>query len=148
MNDYAFGNRMLELRKKLNLSQAELAEMIGVTNKAVSKWETGKSKPTTNVIRKLAALFNIDVNDLLSLKDEEREMNISKIVITGGPCAGKSTAMSWVQNAFTQMGYTVLFVPETATELITGGVAPWTCGTNAEYQKCQLKLQIEKENIF
>lgn len=75
-------------------------------------------------------------------------MKISKIVITGGPCAGKSTAMSWIQNAFTQMGYIVLFVPETATELITGGVAPWTCGTNAEYQKCQMKLQIEKENIF
>lgn len=75
-------------------------------------------------------------------------MEISKIVITGGPCAGKSTAMSWVQNAFTQRGYTVLFVPETATELITGGVAPWTCGTNVDYQKCQLKLQIEKERIF
>lgn len=75
-------------------------------------------------------------------------MEITKIVITGGPCAGKTTAMSWVQNAFTQMGYTVLFVPETATELITGGVAPWTCGTNAEYQKCQLKLQLEKEKIF
>ncbi len=71
-----------------------------------------------------------------------------KIVITGGPCAGKSTAMSWIQNAFTQMGYTVLFVPETATELITGGVAPWTCGTNNDYQKCQMKLQIAKENIF
>ena len=75
-------------------------------------------------------------------------MKISKIVITGGPCAGKSTAMSWVQNAFTQMGYTVLFVPETATELITGGVAPWTCESNVEYQKCQMKLQIEKEKIF
>jgi len=75
-------------------------------------------------------------------------MEITKIVITGGPCAGKSTAMSWVQTEFTQMGYTVLFVPETATELITGGVAPWTCGTNAEYQKCQLMLQIEKEKIF
>lgn len=75
-------------------------------------------------------------------------MKISKIVITGGPCAGKSTAMSWVQNAFTQMGYTVLFVPETATELITGGVAPWTCKSNVEYQKCQMKLQIEKEKIF
>ena len=75
-------------------------------------------------------------------------MEISKIVITGGPCAGKSTAMSWVQNAFTQLGYTVLFVPETATELITGGVAPWTCGTNADYQMCQLKLQIEKEKVF
>ena len=75
-------------------------------------------------------------------------MELTKIVITGGPCAGKSTAMSRVQNAFTQMGYTVLFVPETATELITGGVAPWTCGTRAEYQKCQFKLQIEKEKIF
>lgn len=75
-------------------------------------------------------------------------MEITKIVITGGPCAGKSTAMSWVQEAFTQMGYTVLFVPETATELITGGVAPWTCGTNGEYQKCQLRLQLDKEKVF
>ena len=75
-------------------------------------------------------------------------MTITKIVITGGPCAGKSTAMSWVQNAFIEKGYTVLFVPETATELITGGVAPWTCGTNADYQTCQLMLQQEKERIF
>lgn len=75
-------------------------------------------------------------------------MEITKIVITGGPCAGKTTAMSRIQSAFCQLGYTVLFVPETATELISGGVAPWTCGTNAKYQECQLKLQIEKEKIF
>lgn len=75
-------------------------------------------------------------------------MEITKIVITGGPCAGKSTAMSWIQNAFTQKGYRVLFVPETATELITGGVAPWTCGTNLEYQKCQMRLQMVKEQLF
>lgn len=73
---------------------------------------------------------------------------ISKIVITGGPCAGKSTAMSWVRNAFTQRGYCVLIVPETATELITGGVAPWTCGTNTDYQKCQVELQLTKERLF
>lgn len=75
-------------------------------------------------------------------------MEKTKIVITGGPCGGKSTAMSWIQNAFTQMGYTVLFVPETATELISGGVAPWTCGTNVDYQMCQMRLQLEKEKIF
>lgn len=75
-------------------------------------------------------------------------MEITKIVITGGPCAGKSTAMSRIQEEFEQMNYTVLFVPETATELITGGVAPWTCGTNAQYQTLQLKLQLEKEKIF
>lgn len=148
MNDYKFGNYILELRRKSGLSQSELADRIGVTNKAVSKWETGKSKPTTDTLRKLAAIFHVPIEQLLSLKDKERKMKVSKIVITGGPCAGKTTAMSWIQNAFTQKGYAVLFVPETATELITGGVAPWTCGSNIEYQQCQLKLQMEKEKIF
>ena len=75
-------------------------------------------------------------------------MRITKIVITGGPCGGKSTAMSWIQNAFSEKGYGVLFIPETATELISGGAAPWTCGSNLEFQKCQMELQMEKERIF
>lgn len=75
-------------------------------------------------------------------------MNISKIVITGGPCAGKTTAMSWIQNAFTERGYKVIFVPETATELIKGGVTPWECASNLKYQVCQMQLQMEKERIF
>lgn len=73
---------------------------------------------------------------------------ITKIVITGGPCAGKSTAMSRIQSYFSELGYRVLFVSETATELITGGVAPWTCETNTDYQRCQMMLQLEKERIF
>ena len=73
---------------------------------------------------------------------------LTKIVITGGPCAGKSTAMSWIQNHFSEKGWTVLFVPETATEFISGGVAPWTCRTNAEYQVVQMTLQREKERLF
>ena len=75
-------------------------------------------------------------------------MKITKIVITGGPCAGKTTALSWIQNDFLKKGYKVLFVPETATELITGGVAPWTCGSNLDFQKCQVALQKEKEKIY
>ncbi len=75
-------------------------------------------------------------------------MSITKIVVTGGPSAGKTTGLSWIQNEFTKLGYKVLFVPETATELITGGVAPWTCGTNLDYQRCQMRLQLEKEKVF
>ena len=75
-------------------------------------------------------------------------MEITKIVITGGPCGGKSTALSRIETNFEQMGYKVLFVPETATELITGGVAPWTCGSNKDYQNAQFKLQMEKEKVF
>ena len=148
MNDYEFGNFLYRQRTGCGLTQAELARQLGVSNKAVSKWETGKSKPTTNTLRKMAALFGLTIDTLLEIREGEKKMQISKIVITGGPCAGKTTAMSWIQSNFTKMGYRVLFVPETATELITGGVAPWTCGSNADYQKCQMKLQLEKEKIF
>ncbi len=148
MNDYSFGNEMYQRRKRTGDSQNELGRKLGVTGKAVSKWETGAAKPTTDTLRKLAALWEVPVDELLRIREGRKKMSISKIVITGGPCAGKTTGMSWIQNAFTERGYTVLFVPETATELITGGVAPWTCSSNGEYQKCQLKLQIEKEKIF
>ena len=50
-------------------------------------------------------------------------MEITKIVITGGPCAGKTTAQSWIQNAFSMKGYTVLFIPETCTEQVYEDVA-------------------------
>lgn len=148
MNDYGFGNYIFTLRSRAGLSQSELAAKVGVTNRAVSKWETGVSKPSTETLRKLAALFHVSIDELMKIREGENTVDITKIVITGGPCAGKSTAMSWIQNAFTQMGYTVLFIPETATELITGGVAPWTCGSNGEYQKCQLRLQLDKERVF
>lgn len=75
-------------------------------------------------------------------------MEIKKIAVTGGPCAGKSTAMARIKEELEGAGYTVLLVHETATELITGGVAPWTCGTSGEYQKYQMLLQIEKEQVF
>ena len=75
-------------------------------------------------------------------------MKIIKIVITGGPCAGKTTAMSWIQNAFTKEGYTVLFVSETATELSSGG-APWKyTKNNREYQLQVTKLMLAKEQAF
>ena len=57
-------------------------------------------------------------------------------------------AMDVIRREFTALGYTVLFVPETATELIMGGVAPWTCGSVREYQWLLLQLQMKKEEIF
>lgn len=148
MNDYEFGSLIFKLRTEARLSQAQLAEMLGVSDKAVSKWENGKAKPPTDTLKKLSGIFNISIEDLLNAKCAEKMPDISKIVITCGPSAGKSTAMSWIQNAFSKRGYAVLFVPETATELITGGIAPWTCGTNEDYQKCQMRLQLEKERVF
>ena len=78
----------------------------------------------------------------------EKKQEITKIVITGGPCAGKTTAMSWIQNAFTRKGYMVLFVDETATELIGGG-APWKfTKCNRDYQFRLTELMLAKEKAF
>lgn len=51
MNDFRFGKYIYGLQTKAKLSQAELANKLIVTNKAVSKWETGKAKPTTYAIK-------------------------------------------------------------------------------------------------
>lgn len=148
MNDYRFGNFIYEKRKLSGLSQDQVARLLGVTDKAVSKWENGKAKPGTESLKKLAQLYQVSIEELLQMREEKKAVSISKIVITGGPSAGKTTGLSWIQNAFTKLGYSVLFVPETATELISNGVAPWTCGSNLEYQKCQMRLQLEKECVF
>ncbi len=73
---------------------------------------------------------------------------ITKIVITGGPCGGKTTALERIRTHFSHLGYTVVFIPETATELILGGIAPQTTNTNQDFQHCLLMLQCEKEKYF
>ena len=65
MNTIDFGNKLFELRKSKNMSQTQLGEMLGVSNKAVSKWETGNALPKTEIICNLAEIFDISVEDLL-----------------------------------------------------------------------------------
>ena len=148
MNDYSFGNRLLQLRKESGLTQRQAAASLKVTDKAVSKWETGRAKPALGIVRNLANLYHVSVDELLKLLEERQEPKITKIVLTGGPCAGKTTAMSWIQNAFTKDGYTVLFVPETATELISGGVRPGDCRSGLDFQAGLMRLQLAKEKVF
>ena len=82
------------------------------------------------------------------MADAPHRQTITRIVITGGPCAGKTTAMSWIQNAFTEKGYLVLFVDETATQLSSGG-APWRLTrNNREYQYRVTQLMLAKEEVF
>ncbi len=75
-------------------------------------------------------------------------MSIKKIVVTGGPCAGKTTALNLIAETFEQLGYRVIFIPETATELISSGIAPWTCCSPFAYQVYQVRLQLAKEKIY
>lgn len=72
---------------------------------------------------------------------------IKKIAITGGPCGGKSTALSAIKVEFENLGYKVIIIGETATEMLSSGVKIEECG-QMEFQKNLLLLQLEKEKRY
>lgn len=66
MNQYVTGAVIKELREKKQLTQAELAAQLHVSDKTISKWENGKGYPDISLLEPLAAVFGISVAELLS----------------------------------------------------------------------------------
>lgn len=66
MDQVRVGRFIAEKRKEQGLTQAQLAEALGITDRAVSKWETGKSLPDASIMLELCGLLKITVNDLLN----------------------------------------------------------------------------------
>ncbi len=65
MDQIKIGRFIAERRRQANLTQAQLAEKLNITDRAVSKWETGKSMPDSSIMLKLCEILHITVNDLL-----------------------------------------------------------------------------------
>jgi len=65
MNPNKIGKFILQLRKENNLTQAEFADMFGVTYQAVSKWENGKNIPDLLILKEICNKFNVDLNEVL-----------------------------------------------------------------------------------
>lgn len=84
----------------------------------------------------------------ITLLDDGREQHCAKLVLTGGPCGGKSTAIHLIRDAYTKRGFKVILVAETATELINGGIINTICNRKENYQMNQMKLQLAKEAAF
>ncbi|HIV34051.1 MAG TPA: helix-turn-helix domain-containing protein [Candidatus Blautia intestinigallinarum] len=84
MKKQTFGSMIAEFRKKKGMTQVELAEKMGVTDKAVSKWERDLSFPDVNTIPRLAEIFNVTVDELMQVKTDTKESrtteNISDII--------------------------------------------------------------------
>ncbi len=66
LNDYNFGNFVCFLREKKGLTQAEVANALGVTPAAVSKWETGASKPRVEILFELAKILEARPEELMA----------------------------------------------------------------------------------
>lgn len=68
MKKQTFGTMIAQLRKERNMTQLELAEQMGVTDKAVSKWERDLSFPDVSSLPRLAEIFEVSVDELMQVK--------------------------------------------------------------------------------
>ncbi len=87
MDQMKIGKFIAECRKKNGLTQIQLADKLGITDRAVSKWENGRSLPDSSIMLDLCDILKINVNDLLSGEvvsmdnyDKSLEENLLKMV--------------------------------------------------------------------
>ena len=78
MNQIKIGEFIADCRKNKNLTQAYLAEKLGITDRAVSKWERGKGLPDASIMLELCEILGITVNELLSGERISMEQNDKK----------------------------------------------------------------------
>lgn len=91
MNNYITGKIIKELREKQGLTQLELAEIINVSDKAVSKWETGKGLPDITLIEPLAKALKVSVIELMNgeyITNKNKSSNMLKSKFSVCPVCG------------------------------------------------------------
>ena len=69
MDNTTLGKKIAELRRDKGMKQDELAEMLGLSPQAISKWETGQGYPEITLLPKIAAVFGVSVDYLLGRTD-------------------------------------------------------------------------------
>ena len=107
------GNRLAGLRKKHGFSQEQLADELGISRQAVSRWENGESTPDTENIIALAGIYNISVDELIraAKEDEEAEVVESEVVDPAYQVE-KEESKNWV--------FSAMFLFASAAYLIVG----------------------------
>ena len=91
MNQYVTGNMIKQSREARKITQAELARSLGVSDKAVSKWETGRSYPDITLIEPLAKALGLSPVELLSgesVTNRNRAFNMAKTSVYVCPICG------------------------------------------------------------
>lgn len=115
MDQIKIGKFIAEHRKKANLTQMQLAEKLGITNRAVSKWETGKALPDSSIMLELCDILKFSVNDLLSGEvvtmdkyNKELENNLLELVKLKEQTDKQLLTIEWVVGILSMI---ILFTP-------------------------------------
>lgn len=80
MNQIVIGQFIALKRKEKNLTQGQLAEMLNISNKTISKWETGKSMPDYSLINPLCEALDVTVSELLEGQASYNSMNEKQLI--------------------------------------------------------------------
>ena len=94
MDAKATGGLIARRRKEKNWSQGELTERLHVTDKAVSKWETGEALPDLNSLKKLAVTLGFSIDKAMGIEIEDEDDN-SEWLIIGGFIVGNALGMAF-----------------------------------------------------
>ena len=79
MDQIKIGKFIAECRKENHLTQMQLAEKLNITDRAVSKWETGKAMPDSSLMMELCDILHITVNELLNGEKIPQEDHVKKL---------------------------------------------------------------------
>ena len=123
MDQIKIGKFIAERRKMQNLTQMQLAEKLNITDRAVSKWETGRAMPDSSIMLELCDILKISVNDLLCGEavtmdncNKESEKILLEMIKQKEQSDKRLLAMEWVIGA---LSIIVLFVPIIIASLLT-----------------------------
>lgn len=115
MDQVKIGKFIADCRRKANYTQMQLAEKLGITDRAISKWETGKSLPDSSIMLELCGTLGITVNDLLSGEvvtmdnyNKNLENNLLEMVKQKEEADKRLLALEWVIGILSCI---VIFVP-------------------------------------
>lgn len=87
MDNRIIGKFIKKKRKEIGLTQTELGDKLGVSDKAISKWETGNSLPDIGILKSLSDILGISTSELLNgREDNNKDVKGNKIVIIIGIC--------------------------------------------------------------
>lgn len=100
MNSVEIGKFIADCRKEKGLTQQQLADQLQITNKAVSKWETGNGMPDILLLQELASILNVTVDEILDGKRHNNEVDSSKVVVPSSE-ENKATQSSPIEDDVT-----------------------------------------------
>lgn len=143
-DQYRFAKKLATLRKSRGFSQIDIAQALGVSDKTVSKWETGGSTPSLETLSDLADFYQESLPSLIH-KLENQTSGVPMIVITGGPRSGKTAVVDYLSYKLAHDGFTVFRLSEIASSMIQSGLTPSRFKDPYEFQSELFSRQKKEE---